>query len=336
MSRPDGRKRRCGCRPARSRGRNAGPLPWSWPIWGCGRGCRGRTPSRRAGSPGKRGARAQLKRFLAGPIAGYAAERDRPDLSGTSRLSPWLHFGELGPRQVWAGVRALGRSAGVFPAHRGAAVFLGEIGWREFAHHLLYHFPRTPAEPLRAAYARLSRGRRIRAAPSSGPGRKGAPATRSWTRACGELWHTGWMHNRVRMIAASFLVKHLRLPWQAGAAWFWDTLVDADLANNTLGWQWTAGCGADAAPYFRIFAPVLQGRKFDPQGDYVRRWVPELAGLAPARLHAPWEASAAELAAAGVRLGDTYPRPLVDHAAARREALAAFRSLPRAPAPGVA
>ena len=296
-------------------------LPWASafaPIW----------------QPGEAGGRAALRRFFAGPIAGYAETRDRPDQAGTSRLSPWLHFGELGPRQVWAGVRALGRSAGIFPAHRGAAVFLAEIGWREFAYHLLYHFPRTPAEPLCAAYAGFPW------APDPGDaklrawqqGRTGYPIVDAGMR---ELWHTGWMHNRVRMIAASFLVKHLRLPWQSGAAWFWDTLVDADLASNTLGWQWTAGCGADAAPYFRIFAPVLQGRKFDPQGDYVRRWVPELAALAPARLHAPWEASAAELAAAGVRLGETYPRPLVDHAAARQEALAAFRSLPRRPAPRV-
>jgi deoxyribodipyrimidine photo-lyase len=148
-----------------------------------------------------------------------------------------------------------------------------------------------------------------------------------------QLWHTGWMHNRVRMIVASFLVKHLRLPWTHGAAWFWDTLVDADLANNTLGWQWTAGCGADEAPYFRIFSPVRQGRKFDAAGDYVRRWVPELARLPAARIHAPWEASAAELAAAGVRLGGNYPRPMVDHARARADALEAFQSLRGAPRP---
>jgi deoxyribodipyrimidine photo-lyase len=142
-----------------------------------------------------------------------------------------------------------------------------------------------------------------------------------------QLWRTGWMHNRVRMIVASFLVKHLRLPWMSGAAWFWDTLVDADLANNTLGWQWSAGCGADAAPYFRIFAPVLQGRRFDPRGDYVRRWVPELGSVPTQWIHAPWEASAAELNVLGIELGKTYPRPIVAHAAAREAALAAWKSM---------
>ena len=147
-----------------------------------------------------------------------------------------------------------------------------------------------------------------------------------------QLWHTGWMHNRVRMIVASFLVKHLRLPWTSGAEWFWDTLVDADLASNTLGWQWTAGCGADAAPYFRVFAPVLQGRKFDPDGTYVRHWVPELAKLPAEFIHAPWEAPASALAEAGLTLGGKYSVPIVDHAEARAAALAAWRSLRTEPA----
>ena len=285
-----------------------------------------------AWQPGEAGGAARLQQFIATGIERYADERNRPDHAGTSRLSPWLHFGEIGPRQVWAAVRALSRETGVFPASKGAHVFLKEIGWREFAHHLLHHFPRTPAEPLRTAYARFPW------APDPGAvklrawqkGKTGYPIVDAGMR---ELWRTGWMHNRVRMIAASFLVKHLRLPWQRGAAWFWDTLVDADLANNTLGWQWTAGCGADAAPYFRIFAPVLQGRKFDPQGEYIRRWVPELAAVPLSALHAPWALTAAELARAGVRLGKTYPRPMVDHVAARRDALAAFQSLPRRAAP---
>jgi deoxyribodipyrimidine photo-lyase len=259
-------------------------------------------------------------------MSAYGDERDFPGRDGTSMLSPWLHAGELSPRQIWAAVQAEARGSGVFPPSRGAGVFLSEVGWREFGYHLLYHFPRTPASPLREEFARFPwaddpGGRKLRAWQR---GRTGYPIVDAGMR---QLWHTGWMHNRVRMIVASFLVKHLRLPWQRGAEWFWDTLVDADLASNTLGWQWSAGCGADAAPYFRIFAPVLQGRKFDPDGDYVRRWVPELARLPLEHLHAPWEAPAEALAAAGVRLGETYPRPIVDHATARAEALAALKQL---------
>lgn len=284
-------------------------------------------------APGEAGAMKQLKGFVRDGVAGYADERNRPDREGTSRLSPWLHHGELGPRQVWAAVKAIGRASGVFPAHHGARVFLSEIGWREFAYHLLFHFPHTPEQPLREAFARFpwaeDRGGARLAAWRRG--RTGYPIVDAGLR---QLWHTGWMHNRVRMIVASFLVKHLRLPWQQGAAWFWDTLVDADLASNTLGWQWSAGCGADAAPYFRIFAPVLQGRKFDPAGDYVRRWVPELAQMPTEHIHAPWEAPPKVLARAGVMLGGNYPRPIVNHAQARAEALAAFKELRSGGGPG--
>jgi deoxyribodipyrimidine photo-lyase len=214
----------------------------------------------------------------------------------------------------------------VFPTSRGARRFLTEIGWREFACHLLYHFPHTPERPLRSSFshfpwAKDASGAKLLAWQR---GRTGYPIVDAGMR---QLWATGWMHNRVRMIAASFLVKHLRLSWTHGVAWFWDTLFDADLASNTLGWQWSAGCGADAAPYFRIFNPVLQGRKFDANGDYVRRWVPELALLPAEFIHEPWEAPAAELARAGVTLGETYPRPIVDHATARQAALAAWRTL---------
>ena len=241
-------------------------------------------------------------------------------------LSPHLHFGEVSPRQVWAAVKALAKDSGVFPPSRGASVFLGELGWREFAYHLLFHFPHTPESPLREGFKNFPWADdpeqvKLRAWQR---GLTGYPIVDAGMR---QLWRAGWMHNRVRMIVASFLVKHLRLPWQHGAAWFWDTLVDADLASNTLGWQWSAGCGADAAPYFRIFAPVLQGRKFDSNGDYVRRWVPELAQLSAEHIHAPWEAAPAVLATAGVRLGDNYPQPIVDHAQARAEALAAFKQL---------
>ena len=282
----------------------------------------------RAGSlrPGEKGAAARLRRFVSGAIDSYATDRDRPDLDGTSGLSPWLHFGEIGPRQVWSAVKALSRESGVFPAGNGARVFLGELGWREFAYHLLVHFPDTPEAPLRPAFRRFPwsddpGGRRLGAWQA---GRTGYPIVDAGMR---QLLQTGWMHNRVRMIVASFLVKHLRLPWTHGAKWFWKTLVDADLANNTLGWQWSAGCGADAAPYFRIFAPVSQGMRFDPAGNYVRRWVPELKGMPAAFVHCPWKAPAGVLAQAGVSLGDSYPGPMVDHAAARSAALGAFRSL---------
>jgi deoxyribodipyrimidine photo-lyase len=276
--------------------------------------------------PGEAGARARLKKFLGQSVDDYADERNRPDVDGSSRLSPCLHFGELGPRQIWAAVQTRSKESGVFPPSSGARVFLNEIGWREFAFHLLYHFPHTPGVPLRAEFTRFPWANdpadaNLRAWRR---GLTGYPVVDAGMR---QLWHTGWMHNRVRMIAASFLVKHLRLPWTKGAAWFWDTLVDADLANNTLGWQWTAGCGADAAPYFRIFAPVLQGMKFDPNGDYVRQWVPELGKLPPKYIHCPWETSAEELAASGVNLGTTYPNPIVEHAAARNAALEAWQSM---------
>ena len=276
--------------------------------------------------PGEAGAAKRLKKFAAQAMADYADARNLPDRDGTSMLSPWLHFGEVGPRQVWAAVNAMSKDTGVFPPSNGARVFLSEVGWREFAHHLLYHFPHTPEQPLRGEFARFPwaedpGGAKLRAWQR---GRTGYPLVDAGLR---QLWHTGWMHNRVRMVVASFLVKHLRLSWTHGAAWFWDTLVDADLASNTLGWQWSAGCGADAAPYFRVFAPVLQGTRFDGNGDYVRRWVPELARLPAEHIHAPWEAPPAVLAAAGVRLGDNYPQPIVDHATARGEALAAFKQL---------
>jgi len=276
--------------------------------------------------PGEAGAAARLKKFAARAMDAYAEARNLPDRDGTSMLSPWLHFGELSPRQVWAAVAEQSKESGVFPPSNGARIFLSEIGWREFAHHLLFHFPETPERPLRADFDKFpwaddAGGKKLRAWQR---GQTGYPIVDAGMR---QLWHTGWMHNRVRMVVASFLVKHLRLNWTHGAAWFWDTLVDADLASNTLGWQWSAGCGADAAPYFRVFAPVLQGVKFDGAGDYVRRWVPELAKLPAEHIHAPWEAPAAVLARAGVELGKNYPGPIVNHAAARAAALAAFKEL---------
>ncbi|HMN95304.1 MAG TPA: deoxyribodipyrimidine photo-lyase [Phycisphaerales bacterium] len=279
---------------------------------------------REAWAPGERGAQEALRTFLSGAVAEYAAGRDLPGEPLTSRLSPHLHFGEVSPRRIWHECAAARGRTRAPDAGASIDKFLAEVGWREFAHQLIFHFPATVTEPLRSEFA-------------SFPWRSDPADLRAWQRgATGyplvdagmrELWHTGWMHNRVRMVVASFLVKHLLLPWQEGARWFWETLVDADLASNTLGWQWTAGCGADAAPYFRIFNPVAQGAKFDADGRYVRRWVPELAALSNRHLHAPWEAPEGELRAAGVRLGSTYPRPLVDHAMARARALDALATI---------
>jgi deoxyribodipyrimidine photo-lyase len=273
---------------------------------------------KRVWTPGEEAARKGLKHFLTTGLADYATARDLPYVEGGSRLSAHLHFGEITPAQVLAALRRRSSESGVFPDGKGAQVFLAQLGWREFAHHLLWHFPETPLKPLRSRFepfpwARDPGGTKFRAWQR---GETGYPIVDAGMR---ELWATGWMHNRVRMIVASFLVKHLRLPWTEGARWFWDTLVDADLANNTLGWQWSAGCGADAAPYFRIFNPVLQGEKFDPEGLYVRRWLPELSGLPKRTLHRPWETGGV----AG------YPAPLVEHSTARAEALAAFKGLAR-------
>jgi deoxyribodipyrimidine photo-lyase len=267
---------------------------------------------------GEAAARRRLSEFIDDGLAGYKELRDRPDLPATSRLSPHLRFGEISPRQI---VHTIRRNC---PPHAeaGAEAYIREIAWREFAYHLLYHFPHTADEPLDARFAAFPWAENHGAALAAWQqGRTGFPIVDAGMR---ELWHTGWMHNRVRMIAASLLTKNLLIPWQEGARWFWDTLVDADLANNTLGWQWTAGCGADAAPYFRVFNPVLQGEKFDPEGTYVRRWVTELARLPAACLHKPWQAPEAVLAAAGVRLGATYPRPMVDLQGSRERALVAF------------
>jgi deoxyribodipyrimidine photo-lyase len=274
---------------------------------------------RKAWKPGEAGGRRALRRFLDCALDEYAVGRDFPSRAGTSRLSPHLHFGEISPRQVWYGVLAAAANAPGLSAHSEA--FLRELGWREFGHHVLYHVPETAKKPLRPEFAAFPWQRSPRMLEAWRRGRTGYPMVDAGMR---ELWKTGWLHNRSRMVVASFLVKHLLIPWQVGAAWFWDTLVDADLANNTLGWQWSAGCGADAAPYFRIFNPVIQGETFDPGGDYVRHWVPELARLPDQWIHRPWKAPEAVLAAAGVELGRTYPTPVIEHAIARQRALAAF------------
>ncbi|HVU37216.1 MAG TPA: deoxyribodipyrimidine photo-lyase [Opitutales bacterium] len=267
-----------------------------------------------AWEPTLTGAQKRMRKLQKHSIARYATTRDTPGKDGTSRFSPYLHFGQISPRQAWR-------------AGAASKKFLAELGWREFAHYLLRHFPQMPARPLREEFLRFPWPRRAGFLRAWQRGRTGYPLVDAGMR---ELWQTGWMHNRVRMVCASFLVKHLRQPWTDGAAWFWDTLVDADLANNAMGWQWVAGCGADAAPYFRVFNPTLQGERFDPDGEYVRRYVPELAKLPAAFIHAPWRAPQEVLREAGVILGKNYSRPMVEHESARRNVLRDFQKMSKA------
>jgi deoxyribodipyrimidine photo-lyase len=274
--------------------------------------------------PGTAGAAAQLARFAEEALGRYAAERDRPDLDAGSRLSPHLRFGEVSVRRVWQTVRD---AAGPRPSpalRRNLARFRQELGWREFSYYLLFHFPHAPDTPLRPEFARLGYRKDPAQLRAWQEGRTGYPLVDAGMR---ELQATGWMHNRVRMVTASFLVKHLLLDWRQGTRWFWEMLADADLAGNTFGWQWTAGTGVDAAPYFRIFNPALQARQFDPLGVYVRRWLPELARLPDEHLAAPCAAPGPVLRAAGVTPGASYPFPLIDHAIARSRALDAYEAL---------
>ncbi len=271
---------------------------------------------RQSWEPGEAGALRRARRFLHHALLRYPEQRDLPGTPGTSRLSPHLHFGELSPRRLWAMLEASG------PA---AASFRRQLVWREFARHVLHAFPETPREPLDPAFRRFPwRPRYEPMLRAWQAGETGFPLVDAGMR---ELWQTGWMHNRARMVVASVLVKNIRAPWQAGAGWFWETLIDADLANNTLGWQWAGGCGADAAPYFRVFSPVRQGQRFDPAGRYVRRWLPELAAVPTRHLHAPWRMSDAEQRACGVLVDRDYPAPVVDPDASRQEALEAFRRM---------
>ena len=272
--------------------------------------------------PGEAGAHARLRAFCSDALAEYDAKRNLTGQHGTSMLSPHLHFGEVSPVQVWHGATHAADGRG-----KGLETYLREILWREFSLHLLWNHPGLPERPLRPEFAQMPWRRDDAAQRAWQQGQTGVPMVDAAMR---QLWRVGWMHNRARMVVASFLVKHLLIPWQDGAAWFWDTLVDADLASNSASWQWVAGSGADAAPYFRVFNPVLQGVKFDPDGAYVRRWVPELRGLGDKHIHAPWEAPAPALADAGVVLGRTYPNPIVDLGAGRERALAAYRAITHA------
>ncbi len=269
---------------------------------------------REAWTPGEQSAHLRLRKFGKADVSHYRDERDRTDHDGTSRLSPHLHFGEISPVQVWHEVSG----------NPQAESYLRQLAWREFAYHLLVEHPETVTEPFNPQFRDFPWRSNARWLKAWQRGRTGYPTVDAGMR---QLWATGWIHNRARLVVASFLVKHLLIPWQQGAAWFMDTLVDADLANNTMGWQWVAGCGVDAAPYFRIFNPMVQGEKFDPGGEYVRRWVPELRSLPTEWIHQPWNAPPLALAAANITLGETYPLPLVDHAEARAGALEAFAAL---------
>ncbi|MFN3171330.1 MAG: cryptochrome/photolyase family protein [Hyphomicrobiales bacterium] len=278
---------------------------------------------REAWAPGTDGARANLASFVADKLSGYPDDRNVPGMEATTRLSPHLRFGEISPREVW-------HAAEIADAPRDSIFkFHQELLWREFSYHLLYHYPDLGSENHQSKFDDFpwldhTSGKGAEHLKAWHHGQTGYPIVDAGMR---ELWHTGYMHNRVRMIVGSFLVKHLLIDWRAGEAWFWDTLVDADPANNTASWQWIAGSGADAAPYFRIFNPVLQGEKFDGDGAYTRRWVPEVSKLPKKYLHKPWEAPTTVLREAGMTLGSTYPHPIVDHKSARDRALQAFKSL---------
>lgn len=267
--------------------------------------------------PGETGAHKRLDDFLEHGLKGYAEGRDFPARDNISRLSPHLHFGELSPPSLWQRIRQVRDELPV-----DVDAFLRELVWRDFSYYQLYHFPRLPQAPLRSEFERFPFADDREGLQRWQRGLTGYPLVDAGLR---ELWQTGFMHNRVRMVTASFLVKNQLLSWQQGARWFWDCLVDADLASNSAGWQWVAGCGVDAAPYFRIFNPVTQGQKFDPDGDYIRRYLPELAQLSTRYIHSPWTAPPKILAEAGIRLGVDYPEPIVDVRESRQRALAAYQ-----------
>lgn len=276
--------------------------------------------------PGEDGAQAKLQNFLASPVSAYQDHRNRPDIeTGTSGLSPHLAFGEISPALIWRATMDRINSGAADPDN--ALIFLSEIAWREFSYVLLFHNPDLAKENYNPSFAHMPWRDSQSDYQAWCEGRTGYPMVDAGMR---QLWKTGWMHNRVRMICASFLTKHLLLPWQWGEKWFWDTLLDADPAANAASWQWTAGSGADAAPYFRVFNPITQGSKFDETGDYVRKYCPELAGLSTKFIHRPWEAPPLELAGAGVTIGETYPAPIVAHKAGRERALDAYDQMKKA------
>jgi len=272
--------------------------------------------------PTEQAAHEQLHEFIQHNLNAYKTGRDRPDREGTSRLSPYLHHGLLSPRQIWHAIHQAMHKPGA--GSPSAERYILEILWREFCNHLIVNFPTMLDKPLDRRFSKFPYRASAKELAAWQKGLTGYPIVDAGMR---QLWNTGWMHNRVRMVVASFLIKHLLHSWREGMLWFWDTLVDADLGNNTANWQWVAGCGADAAPYFRIFNPTLQGRKFDPDGTYVRMYVPELAKLDARYIHEPSKAPPDALRKAGITLGKTYPLPIVDHSAARTRALLGLKRM---------
>jgi deoxyribodipyrimidine photo-lyase len=274
---------------------------------------------RKTWTVGESAGQKQMESFLKAGLAGYADNRDRPDRDGTSSLSPHLRFGEISPRQVWHAAQFAAAERPALSSDTGK--FLSELGWREFCRHLLFDVPDLATRNLQPSFDAFPWRHDEKALAAWQRGQTGYPIVDAGMR---QLWRTGVMHNRVRMVVASFLVKHLLIDWRQGEQWFWDTLVDADAGSNPANWQWVAGCGADAAPYFRVFNPILQGEKFDPDGTYVRHWVPELAQLPNGLIHRPWEMAPLDLAGAGVTPGKSYPHPIVDHRLGRERALKAY------------
>jgi len=266
-------------------------------------------------TPGEAHAQQALKKFIKNSLQNYSTTRNIPSkIEGTSKLSPHLHWGELSIRATWQAIQDIDKNG----------TFLNELGWREFAQHLLYYFPQLPFEPLQKKFLSFPWKKNNQYLKAWQQGLTGYPIVDAGMR---QLWSIGWMPNRVRMIVGSFFVKDLNLPWVEGADWFWDTLVDADLGSNYMNWQWVTGCGVDAAPFFRIFNPITQGTKFDPEGIYVKTWVPELQNMPKKYIHNPWQAPKEILVTAEITLGKDYPLPMVDHSRAREFALQAFKNL---------
>ena len=266
--------------------------------------------------PGEQGAHDKLERFINEALDNYKVGRDVPAIKSTSELSPHLHFGEISPQQIWRAIHDAKQHDRF--SEKNIDTYLSEVGWREFSYYLLYHYPNLATKNIQAKFDGFPWENDNDAFKAWQKGKTGYPVVDAGMR---ELWTTGYMHNRVRMIVASFLIKDLFVDWRKGAAWFTHTLLDADLASNSASWQWVAGCGADAAPYFRIFNPILQGEKFDPDGLYVKQWIPELRGLSKKWIHKPWEAPLLDDDALN------YPKPIVDHFEARDQALAIYKRL---------